>query len=212
MIAMIFLLLGVQCQSEDLNLLCTQMPGMPGCSLMNECKKDSTFLPSTYCSNSSLLADICMYDMPKMSGCSNFGNCNNCNPLPNLPTSKIATRAIYSICNEMNMDGCDQCKIANNASTYSNCPLLEIYGQLCREMPDMYQCEAWNQMCSTTKGISLCDEHDIRSFGNNDGSGQKTGGDVVNSTSSDNLPSNNTIGAKSDATLRKNQYKLGKYI
>ena len=131
------------------------MPGMPGCSLLNQCIKDSSVLPSSYCSNSSLFADICMYDMPKMGSCLNF-TCDNCNPLPNLPTSKTATRAIFSICNEMNMDGCSNCKIASNASTYANCDLLGTYGQLCREMPEMSQCNSWNQMCSATDGIKFC--------------------------------------------------------
>ena len=156
LILILTLLFGVECQSTELGILCGQMPGMPGCSLLKQCLEDSHTLPSSYCSNSSLIADICTYDMPRMSACLNF-TCDNCVPLPNLPTSVVATRAIFSICSEMNMDGCSNCRISSNASTYANCDLLGTYGQLCRAMPEMSQCESWNQMCSSSPGIKLCD-------------------------------------------------------
>lgn len=150
--------LRVRCQSAELGVLCNQMPGMPGCSLLNQCLEDSTALPSFYCSNSSLIADICTYDMPRMETCLNF-TCEDCIPLPNLPTSKFATRAIFSICSEMNMDGCGNCQISSNSSTYAGCDLLGTYGQLCRAMPEMTQCKQWNQMCSASPGIKICDNN-----------------------------------------------------
>ena len=158
MILTLAFILGIRSQSTELGTLCSQMPGMPGCTLLNKCLSDAGSLPSSYCSNSSLLADICMYDMPKMTSCLNF-TCNDCNPLPNLPTSKTATRAIFSICSEMNMDGCNNCRISGNTSTYASCDLLGTFGQLCRAMPEMSQCDAWNQMCSASPGIKLCDSN-----------------------------------------------------
>jgi copper transporter 1 len=96
--------------------------------------------------------------MPRMTSCLNF-TCVDCNPLPNLPTSKTVTRAIFSICSEMDMDGCNNCKISGNTSTYSECDLLGTFSKLCRAMPDMRQCDSWNQMCSASPGIKLCDSY-----------------------------------------------------
>jgi hypothetical protein len=139
--------------------LCRQMSGMPGCSVQETCAKDSASFPSPFCSTESIYADICVSDMPSMGDCRGFNQtCQspNCKALPRLPTSRQATQAIYSICSEMNMDGCDKCKIASSTSGYANCNLLEVYGQLCKAMPEMTQCKDWAAMCSATSSLAIC--------------------------------------------------------
>jgi hypothetical protein len=139
--------------------LCKQMPGMPGCTINQMCTKASSQVPSPFCLNESILADICMYDMPSMSDCTTYNSTcspSTCKPIPKLPTSKQATQAIFSICNEMNMDGCEKCKISSGSSSYSNCDLLGTYSQLCISMPEMKQCNEWKAMCSESPSLSLC--------------------------------------------------------
>ena len=130
----------------DANILdlCTQMSGMPGCALQGKVAKFQVY------------ATICI-DMPSMKGCADYkaqcqgGNvqCSK-NPPIAVPSSSTVTKQIYSICNEMNMDGCEVCKISNANTSYSECNLLGTYAKLCTSMPDMSQCSAFKSMCSAT--------------------------------------------------------------
>jgi copper transporter 1 len=84
--------------------LCTQMKGMPGCSLRQSCKPADNF-----CNENVIYATICQ-DMPNMSPCSAFRSCQ----VPScglVPTSNNTTKLILSICNEMAMPGCERCNI-----------------------------------------------------------------------------------------------------
>lgn len=147
------------------NDLCTQMPYMTTCLLKKECDKG---LVGSFCLPFSTYSSICM-DMPTMKSCSSYNNqcgnspetalSNQCKanpPLKSFPSTKDVTRQIFSICNEMNMDGCDKCKISGPEATYSNCDIMQVYTQLCTAMPDMPQCTAYKTMCSTTPSLTWC--------------------------------------------------------
>ena len=112
--------------------LCESMPGMPGCYLKSNCDPS---IP--YCSPFSLLASVCKYDMPKMHECRTYTKlcstssvirqCTTDIPLPSLPTSAKTKSLIDSICNEMDMAGCEKCKD-------KPCELLREYVNLCTQV------------------------------------------------------------------------------
>jgi copper transporter 1 len=95
--------------------------------------------------------------MPKMNGCDNYaamcGNttsvvkqCTQETPPQGFMTTDKINERVQSICTEMNMDGCSDCKL-RNGEKYANCDLLLTYGKLCKAMPDMSQCGEWKKMC-----------------------------------------------------------------
>ncbi|KAJ3052027.1 hypothetical protein HK097_006976 [Rhizophlyctis rosea] len=153
--------------TASLDSLCSQMPGMPGCTLRTTCSSSPSSIPQEYCTSFSLLADICAADMPNMSDCLSYQSvCKNSttssqctgpslSPIPSLPSTAQTTRQISSICTEMDMDGCDRCTIRPNA-TYAECDLLGTYSHLCKAMPGMRQCAEWKQLCSITPSLSFC--------------------------------------------------------
>ncbi|TPX65572.1 hypothetical protein SpCBS45565_g05113 [Spizellomyces sp. 'palustris'] len=157
--------------TAQVDTLCSEMSGMPGCAIQQQCASGG--VPQQYCSPMSLYADICTSDMPAMGSCKTFVNmCGNSSTiaptvnaqckeatstaLPGIPTSKIATQNIKSICTEMSMPGCEQCSIPSDTAGYAQCDLLGTYSLLCKAMPDMRQCAEWKQMCAATPGLSLC--------------------------------------------------------
>ncbi|KAL3896547.1 MAG: hypothetical protein SGCHY_004007 [Lobulomycetales sp.] len=154
--------------NADLDSLCRQMPFMVGCSLRKQCQ-DAGVTAGT-CSSFSLLGSVCAADHPRMGGCRNYRSlclitgsgdqatgpvptpaiveqCAVEAPVPNLISSLQASNQIKSICNEMNMDGCDRC--TDTGTTYMNCDLLDTYAFLCKAMPDMNQCGEWKSMCAS---------------------------------------------------------------
>ncbi|TPX57709.1 hypothetical protein PhCBS80983_g03618 [Powellomyces hirtus] len=161
--------------SASLTSLCTQMDGMPGCSIRKACDEND-HIPDPYCTPMSLLANICSADMPTMADCRSYvQQCGNATtaanglntqckepasqPIPALPTSKTTTQHIYSICTEMAMPGCERCTITSPTATYASCDLLDTYSLLCKAMPDMAQCADWKAMCAATPGLSYCSSH-----------------------------------------------------
>ncbi|KAJ3189877.1 hypothetical protein HDU85_000161 [Gaertneriomyces sp. JEL0708] len=164
--------------NQALDELCTQMKGMPGCTVRQLCADDTLFpsgeLKEKYCNEVSVLADVCYSDMPNMqsckpytSTCGSLGNstgvlnpqCQSFPALPDLPTSAVLTKQIYSICTEMSMDGCEVCMphIRNDKSIYAECDLLGTYMNLCGAMPEMSQCGAYHTVCSgDAKSSGLC--------------------------------------------------------
>ena len=134
----------------ELNMeLCKQMPGMTGCSLLNECKGSS----EAFCRPQVIYATICQ-DMPTMRTCNAFKSCNieKCDLLP---STEQTTKQIYSICNEMTMDGCEKCQL-KSTSTYAECDLLSVYSDLCLQMPKMSQCTVYDSMCKNTTSLNFC--------------------------------------------------------
>ncbi|KAJ3184681.1 hypothetical protein HDU87_004084 [Geranomyces variabilis] len=164
--------------------LCGQMSGMPGCSINTACNTMPGTIPDPFCKPVSVLGDICAMDMPTMSACSGYNAaCNTTTtttsggggsgggggsamsmcaaPITSLPTSKIATQRIRSICTEMNMPGCEETCAAkimagNAASSYAECDLLGAYAGLCKSMPGMSQCGEWMAMCAATPALGYC--------------------------------------------------------
>jgi solute carrier family 31 (copper transporter), member 1 len=130
--------------------LCSDMPGMPGCSMLKTCRNKDDF-----CDDKVIHSIICQ-EMPKMAACSGYvANCAAA-PICNLlPSSKVVTKQIYSICNEMDMPGCDRCKL-NDSSVYSDCDLLSTYANLCTQMPRMGQCSTYNAMCAANTSLPWC--------------------------------------------------------
>jgi copper transporter 1 len=133
--------------------LCTQMKGMPGCSLQSKVQVDPFVIYATICT-----------DMPSMRGCAAYRQqcanrdneqCKRNQPIT-IPSSAVATRQIFSICNEMTMDGCEVCRISSATASYSECDLLGTYSKLCIAMPEMSQCGDWKQMCTQSPSLEYC--------------------------------------------------------
>ena len=93
--------------------------------------------------------------MPSMRPCQSFMSCSSAEKCDLLPTTETVTREIYSICTEMNMAGCENCKIGPN-STYAECDLMSTYSQLCTAMPNMSQCGEFKQMCMMNSDVAFC--------------------------------------------------------
>ena len=68
---------------------------------------------------------------------SDASECSSHPPLKDLFTSAEAARAIFSICDEMPMNGCDKCKVSGPKAVYAKCDLYDVYDQLCADMPEM---------------------------------------------------------------------------
>ncbi|TPX48790.1 hypothetical protein SeLEV6574_g01838 [Synchytrium endobioticum] len=153
--------------TASLQSLCHDMPGMPGCYLKKLCDENPSALSEPYCHPISLVGAVCLLDMPRMKGCAaynaecaNNATCQSLYPAPaSLPTSATLAQNIYSICNEMSMDGCDRCRLTPT-SRYSECDMLEVYSNLCAAMPGMSQCPPWSTFCSSSPGMGsrLCND------------------------------------------------------
>ena len=133
------------------NQLCTQMKGMPGCSLRAACKTDRT---KPYCHENIIYAIMCQ-DMPMMKACQPFQQCTNVGRCDLVPKTVNTTQQIFSICNEMSMEGCNKCAV-KESSIYAECDLVQTYSDLCLAMPKMSQCNLYDQMCNTTKDLPYC--------------------------------------------------------
>ncbi|KAF9083923.1 hypothetical protein BGX29_002829, partial [Mortierella sp. GBA35] len=123
--------------------ICTANKYLPGCSLNTEdtavtqaaCAK--TY--SVFCSATSLIP-----------------NCKTQTAFPGLPSGKVITGAVYSVCQEM--PGMTDCKIcpAPDATGYSQCDEVAAWKGLCLDMPDMTQCPSFNAMCKNTTFAPFC--------------------------------------------------------
>ncbi|KAI9204065.1 Ctr copper transporter family-domain-containing protein [Polychytrium aggregatum] len=168
-LASLFILTHQQTTNSNSNVtaalqdLCTQMPGMPGCSLRSTCQSASATIPSPYCTPQSLLTDICVVDgMSGMTSCSGYSSIcpsqtGNCAQLPGIPTSKTLATQIQSICTQMTMDGCEKCPKLQNPATkpvYDDCDMLSVYSMLCQAMPNMAQCSTYAAYCADSSPLS----------------------------------------------------------
>ena len=148
MLLSVFLAAVARCQNQNTTTdtqrttdLCTQMPGMPGCTLR------TLGLPLPV-----VLAALCQ-DMPSMASCRNYTT-----TLTSIaPTSRQAAQGIYDSCQLMTMSQCATCTLTKD-STYSNCDLLTTYSKMCLEM-DMTPCGAYRTMCATTPDLPLCKQN-----------------------------------------------------
>ncbi|GAM29479.1 hypothetical protein SAMD00019534_126550 [Acytostelium subglobosum LB1] len=147
--------------SQDIDNLCDPDGGMPYmavCSINNTCSQKA--INSGVCQPLSVLADGCQFDMPGMSGCSNYksmcgvanstvAECKTYQAIPNLISTKQLNLMVYNICHEMNMESCSKCPWQTTPpGTYLDCDLLLVYSQLCQQMPTMGQCQQWKTFCA----------------------------------------------------------------
>ncbi|KAI9203865.1 Ctr copper transporter family-domain-containing protein [Polychytrium aggregatum] len=160
----------VQAQATNISAaltdLCSQMPGMPGCTLMNLCAQNSNAIASPYCSSQSLFTDICVTDgMGRMSGCSSYNSTcssqtSSCVSPSGMPTSQGLAQQIYSICTSMSMTSCQACPTLSQPKSsppsYSDCDMFTTYFNLCKEMPGMQQCAIYSSFCSAHPEFTLC--------------------------------------------------------
>jgi len=74
-----------------------------------------------------------------------------------LVTTAVANDQVKSICYEMDMDGCEKCKPSwDQGRKWGNCSLLDVYGQLCFDMPEMRQCSDMKAMCGADGSLYPC--------------------------------------------------------
>jgi copper transporter 1 len=151
--------------NDDLDQLCDAMPYMPGCSLRAQC--EACAANGKYCEPSSLVADVCAADMPKMKGCEAWvalcasnttvvAQCTKPGPVPKVPSTMAVREAINSLCSTHYMDGCYECEPweGPNAMSFANCSgtpgPLPILAHQCSAMPDMPECtdSGFKAMCA----------------------------------------------------------------
>jgi len=135
------------------------MGNMSGCFINNMCKSQSDRFTGQYCGDFLILKELCT-DMPMKPGCNDY--ISMCEPnstvlqchtkvLP-IPSSMELGSMIQNICENMNMDGCDQC----DNQQMIPCNVLEVYSGLCQQMPEMEQCDSWHLMCRFVSGWPIC--------------------------------------------------------
>ncbi|KAF9117683.1 hypothetical protein BGW39_001899, partial [Mortierella sp. 14UC] len=83
-------------------------------------------------------------------------NCKTQVAFPGLPSGKLVTGAVYSVCQEMpGMSDCKTCP-APDTSGYSQCDEVAAWKGLCLDMPEMTQCPSYNAMCKNTTFAPFC--------------------------------------------------------
>ncbi|KAF9434293.1 hypothetical protein BGZ76_008255 [Entomortierella beljakovae] len=149
--------------------ICKTSSFLPGCSLNTACKSDPS-LNATYCAPLTVLASLCTaaedtnitstacaksYSL-FCSKDSLIPACKTQLAFPGLPSGKIVTGTVYSICQDMpSMTDCKICP-GPDATGYSNCDEVKAWKGLCLDMPDMTQCPSFNTMCNSTKFAPFC--------------------------------------------------------
>eukprot|EP00775_Hariotina_reticulata_P012918 gene12918-13045_t len=138
--------------------------------------------------------------MGRMLGCRNINSmciagsrvpsCSRLPGLQELPATETVNKQVRSICEEMTMDGCEQCMPSWQAGrTWADCDLLRVYSQLCYAMPEMGQCGAWHSMCQADPGLLFCSGYvDPGSGSGGDGGGAAMGGPVMKMYFFEDLP------------------------
>jgi hypothetical protein len=147
------------------DMLCTAMDNMPGCTIRNVCNTTASLIGSTYCGEFSIYKTICT-DMPTMMGCGNYTSMcathtvvHQCSiPAAPVPSTMTTFGYIKSICTEpgMLMDACYRCEGKAGPGTSMNCDLLDVYSDLCFEMPGMSQCTGWTAYCKVLGDWPFC--------------------------------------------------------
>ena len=147
---MFLLLVAAQVTDSDLTQWCKTNTISPYCQVFGECKK-----ACFSCNYNSLGYNLCNTEssLNQTSTCQSLNqycNTNSCSG-KEVPSPIVASSNIYSICNEMpNMSACNVCPSPDPITLVSNCNVLQVYSDLCLEMPNMYQCKSWHTMCQVS--------------------------------------------------------------
>ncbi|KAF9577335.1 hypothetical protein BGW38_007508, partial [Lunasporangiospora selenospora] len=164
--------------------ICKASSFLPGCSLNTACADHS--LNQTYCAPLTVLATLCTAkEDTALTGaacsksyqtfCSNSSLIPACKTqvaFPELPSGKIATGLIYSVCQEMpGMKGCKICPAPEASTGYSVCDEMAALKDLCLDMPEMTQCPSYNKMCNSTKFAPFCSANSSGGHGGHGGHG-----------------------------------------
>ncbi len=72
-----------------------------------------------------------------------------------VPTARNTSSLILSICIEMpSMKDCSSCPNPSPSTGISDCPVFQVYSNLCLDMPDMGQCQKWKTFCANNNKVS----------------------------------------------------------
>ena len=149
--------------SSDLSMVCGMMPSMAGCSVRKQCSLGGAV--GAACDGFSLLTATC-HSMPMMMGChaatslcQNGTSVEACADEPpslkRMPSASDAKKAAIKVCDMMpKMSACTSCASPDACPD----PLLSL-GKLCREMPGMAPCAAWESWCRAPGS-----EHDLPAY------------------------------------------------
>ncbi|KAI9104816.1 hypothetical protein DFS34DRAFT_604642 [Phlyctochytrium arcticum] len=149
--------------TAQLQDICTQDPGLVGCSLSRYCIKPSQAQnTSKLCSPFSLLATVCAVDSPRMRGCSTYvAMCRHSSIVrqcanergANLPRTTDLRATVKNLCALHQVEGCQGCM-----ENESKCDALNVYSNYCRNQVDDAACSDLSQFCNATLNVpnGLC--------------------------------------------------------
>ncbi|KAG0365424.1 hypothetical protein BC939DRAFT_455788 [Gamsiella multidivaricata] len=183
--------------------ICKTSSFLPGCSLNTACSADST-LNATYCAPLSILATLCSApDDGALTGAactktysvfcasnSLIPACKSQRAFSGLPSGKVVTGTVYSVCQEMPMmTDCKICPGPDATTGYSICDEVKAWKGLCLSMPDMTQCPSFNTMCKNTTFAPFCDAKYVSPSGNNGSTTTTTGSSATPTPNGQTKPS-----------------------
>eukprot|EP00010_Vexillifera_abyssalis_P008228 CAMPEP_0201544484 /NCGR_PEP_ID=MMETSP0173_2-20130828/1099_1 /ASSEMBLY_ACC=CAM_ASM_000268 /TAXON_ID=218659 /ORGANISM="Vexillifera sp., Strain DIVA3 564/2" /LENGTH=352 /DNA_ID=CAMNT_0047952613 /DNA_START=47 /DNA_END=1105 /DNA_ORIENTATION=+ len=149
----------------SVDMLCNMMPQMNGCSVNHYCYHEG--MNEGYCAPFSILKDLCI-DMPMMGGCQDYqkmcatpgsvvAQCET--PYLSMASTMETTQLIQSMCSSHYMPQCetfDDC----TGSASAPCDTLELYSDLCKSMPNMFECQMWDELCMQVSEWDICSQRD----------------------------------------------------
>jgi len=145
-----------------LNEMCDMMSNMPACSVKTHVCAEKKFSSSPYCTESSLMADVCTDMTMGVQGCVDYVDmcaagsvvkeCSEPSLKTVMPTYSEAKSLVNGICTSMSMSDCSKCSGPAGAS----CDYLDVYSSLCMAMPGMSQCAAWSKFCKAVPEWPYC--------------------------------------------------------
>ena len=169
--------------AADVAAICAATPFLTGCSLAKACagaaaggKAAAAAVGSSpsICDPFQHLATICAREpggrnLPGCRArynllCARGSAVRQCAAAPgfDLVGAADANKWVRSICEEMDMEGCERCTPAWKEGKKwggPNCDPFAVYGWLCVQMPDMWQCIGkgrWDEMCKRDAKLYAC--------------------------------------------------------
>jgi len=131
---------------------------------VNNICMNSKYKDGMYCrSRFSVYKELCT-DMPGMANCTSYKSMcmtnqsfvQECNaPALPLPSSADTLTEINSICSTMSMAACSKCSSTQFAMGLP-CEVLQVYSDLCVNMPNMQECAKWQAICNLVPDWPIC--------------------------------------------------------